>query len=208
MRRLFFPAALAFSLSACNGVPLTTQWKLRSYSLATADAAHLRIAVRAPDWLAPTPEKARVVVTYWRDGEEDAKHALTLRLARTLHDGDAPALARLGGAAGGTLASFEVDRRDLAGISAAQEEGRRWREQEWKTHGDLKLDGALYCRSADIPPGPLLLDIFVHTDDEIGWLPLLTEHDAHRRGSDEKKLDEAMPPCAGAARADTAKTHK
>lgn len=207
LRDMLFPAAAALALSACNsGVPLTTQWTLRSYDLGTADVAPLRIAVRAPDWLEPTPEKARVVAGYWRDDEAPAKRALTIRLARAVHGEDAPALARLGGETGGSLAIFEADRRDLAAIRAAQDEGRRWAQEKAKAHGDLKLDGALYCRRGDIPQGPVLLDVFIHTDDEIGWLPLLTRHDVHRPGADESKLEAAMPPCAKtAARIDAAK---
>ncbi len=199
MRDILFPTALALALSACNGAPLTTQWKLRAYNLGTADIASLRIAVRAPDWLEPTPDKARVVVGYWRDDEAPAKHALTIRLARAAHGEDAPALAQFGGETGGSLAIFEADRRDLAAIRAAQDEGARWRQDEAKTHGELNLDGAAYCRRGDIPQGPILLDIFVHTDDEIGWLPLLTQYDAHRPGADEKKLEASMPPCAKTA---------
>lgn len=196
MRNIFLPAALALGLSACNdGVPLSTQWKLRSYNLATADIAPLRIAVAAPDWMEPTPEKGQVVADYWRDEEPGAKRALTVRLARAAHREDAPALAQLGGEPG-RFAIFEADRRDLAAIRAAQDEGRRWKEENSKGRGDLRLDGALYCRRGEIPKGPIPIDIYVHTDDEIGWLPLLTQYDAHRPGSDEKKLDESLPPCA------------
>ncbi len=80
MTRGFTPLTLAVAacLSGCNGVPLATQWKLRSYDLSTADVAPLRVALRAPDWLEPTPASARVVATYWRDGEEEARHVLTI----------------------------------------------------------------------------------------------------------------------------------
>jgi hypothetical protein len=184
------------SLSACNGVPIITQWKLRSFDLATADVAPLRIALRAPDWLQFTPAGARVVATYWREGEEEEKRVLTIRLVSAAHEADRPALAGLEAAAAGKIAIFEADRRDLAAIRAAQEEGKRWREAGAKGHGALDLDGGLFCRHAEIPNGPLLLDIYVHTDDGLGWLPLLLGHDAHAPGADEKKLADFMPPCA------------
>ncbi|MBG0809757.1 hypothetical protein IY145_10245 [Methylosinus sp. H3A] len=200
--------ALALALSACNGVSLSTQWKLRSYSLSTADVSPLRIALRAPDWLEPTPVGARVVATYWRDGEEEAKHVLTIRLVAAAHEEDRHALAGLDAAAAGNLAIFEADRRDLAAIRAAQEEGNRWRESGAKSHGSLDIEGGLFCRHADIPKGPLLVDVYVHTDDALGWLPLLLGHDAHSPGADEKKLDDFMPPCAAAPAKLSAKARK
>jgi hypothetical protein len=190
--------AISLSLSACNGVPLATQWKLRSYDLSTADVAPLRIALRAPDWLEPTPAGARVVAAYWREGEAEKKRELTIRLAAAAHEEDPPALARLDSETGGRLAIFEADRRDLAAVRAAQEEGKRWRESGAKAHGSLDLSGGLFCRRAEIPNGPLLLDIYVHADDALGWLPLLIGHDAHAPGADEKKLAEFMPPCTRA----------
>ncbi|MBY6240301.1 hypothetical protein [Methylosinus sp. Sm6] len=190
--------ALALSLSACNGVPLSTQWKLRAFNLSTADVAPLRVALRAPEWLEPTPAGARVVVTYWRDGEEDAKHVLTIRLVSAAHEEDLPALAELDAATSGRLAIFEADRRDLAAARAAQEEGKRWRESGAKGHGALDLSGGLFCRRAEIPNGPARFDIYVHADDALGWLPLLLGHDAHAPGADEKKLADFMPPCAAA----------
>jgi hypothetical protein len=203
-----FAIALALSLSACNGVPLATQWKLRSYSPSTADVAPLRIAVRAPDWLEPTPAGAKVVASYWREGEEERKHVLDIRLVSSAHLEDRPAVAALDAAAKGKLAVFEADRRDLAAIRAAQEEGRRWRESGVKAHGALDLDGGLFCRHADMPAGPLLFDVYVHTDDALGWLPLLVGHDAHPPGADEKKLADFMPPCPAAPANVAAKARK
>lgn len=209
MRRFLFPAVLALTLSACNGVPLTTQWKLRSYSLATADVAPLRLAVRGPDWLEPTPEKGRVSVGYWRTEEPDARRSLAIRLTHARHHEDTVALAPMLGEGRGPVAIFEADRRDLAAVRAAQDEARRWKQEGAKAGGELKLDGALYCRRGDLPQGSILLDVFIHTDDEIGWLPLLAQYDVHGPGSDETKLAESLPPCPkSTARIDASKSGK
>jgi hypothetical protein len=200
--------ASALLLSACNGVPLSTQWKLRSFDLSTADVAPLRLALRAPDWLEPTPTSARVVATYWREGEEAAKRVVTIRLVPAAHAEDRPILAGLDSATNGGLMVFEADRRDLAAIRAAQEEGKRWRESGAKAHGALDLEGGLYCRRAEIPAGGVIFDVYVHADDGLGWLPLLIGHDAHPPGADEKKLADFMPPCAPAPANVAAKTRR
>lgn len=195
MHKLLFSAVSALALSACNGVPLTTQWTLRSYSIASADIAPLRLAVRAPDWLEATPDNGKVAVSYWQAETPDEKRSLAIRVKRAAHDQDAAKLAELAGGSAGRLTVFEADRRDLAGIRAAQDEAGRWKRDGVKSGGALTLDGALYCRRGDIPQGPILFDVFIHTDDETGWLPLLAGYDVHGPGADEKKLEESLPPC-------------
>ena len=156
----------------------------------------------------PRPDGARVVATYWREGAEGEKRVLTIRLVAAAHEEDGPILAGLDRRTSGRLAVFEADRRDLSAIRAAQEEGARWRESGAKTHGSLDLEGGLFCRRAEIPSGPLPIDVYVHTDDALGWLPLLLGHDAHPPGADEKKLADFMPPCAAAPANVAAKARK
>jgi hypothetical protein len=184
-------------LSACNGVPLSTQWKLRGFEIGKADVSQLRVALRGPDWAQPTPEKSTIDVSYWREGEEGAqKRELTVRLQRGAHAEDAPALAPIAGAA--PVAIYEASPRDLAAIKAAQEEARRWREGGAQTKGELKLTGSLACRRvAQLPQGPLLIDVFIHADNETGWLPLYEQHDilADSEEKDPAKIEESLPPC-------------
>jgi hypothetical protein len=55
--------------------------------------------------------------------------------------------------------------------------------------------GSFACRRTEIPPGPIAIDVFIHADDETGWLPLYADYDAREAEQDQAVLDEALPPC-------------
>jgi hypothetical protein len=55
--------------------------------------------------------------------------------------------------------------------------------------------GSFACRRTEIPPGPIAIDVFIHADDETGWLPLYADYDARDGEQDQAVLNEALPPC-------------
>ncbi|MGA8170158.1 MAG: hypothetical protein WB816_04900 [Methylocystis sp.] len=193
MRRIFL-LALLLPLAACNGAPISTQWKLRNFNLATADLAQTRVAMRGPDWLTPTPENAIVDVRHWRDGgDESQARDIVLHLQRAVHPGDREALAAVGGAPSPTIVELAPKSLDVA--RAAQQEAARLKAEGAKTRGKLSFSGSFACRLTDIPSGPIAIDIFIHADDETGWLPLYADHDARQGEQDQAVLDKALPPC-------------
>lgn len=193
MRRVFL-FSLFLSLAACNGAPVSTQWKLRDFNVGTADLAQLRVAMRGPDWVTPTPEKAAIEVRYWRDGGDEARaQTLALRLQRAAHPGDREALTALGGAP--SLMIVELAPRSLGAARSTQQEAARLRAEGARTRGRMIASGSIACRRTEIPPGPIAIDVFIHADDEIGWLPLYADYDAREGEQDQAALDEALPPC-------------
>jgi len=195
--RLGAACAALLSLSACNGAPLVTQWKLRNFDIAKADVPQLRVAMRGPDWVQPTPDKSTIEVSYWREGGDEAgKRQFTLRLQRGAHPEDAPVLAQLAG--GPAPVVYEAAARDIPLIKAAQEQARQWRESGARTRGKLRLTGSLACRrTPQLPGGPILIDVFVHADNETGWLPLYEQRDAldDAEEKDPAKIEESLPLC-------------
>ncbi len=185
-------------LSACNGASLVTQWKLRDFKLASTDLSQLRLALRGPDWATTTPENAWVEVSYWRDGEEAQAKSSVLHLQRRAQAADKDLLPQLGGAASFTI--IELSPQGLAAARAAQQESAQWRASGAKTRGKLHLSGFLACRRGEIPPGPIPIDLHVHADDEIGWLPLYEGLDLRREAKDSE-IAEMLPPCAAKGKA-------
>jgi hypothetical protein len=144
MRRVFL-FSLFLPLAACNGAPISTQWKLRDFNVGTADLAQLRVAMRGPDWVTPTPESAAIEVRYWRDGDDEARaHALALRLQRAAHPGDREALTALGGAP--SLTIVELAPRGLGAARSAQQEAARLRAEGARTRGKIDFSGSFACR--------------------------------------------------------------
>ena len=193
MRRAFL-ASLFLSLAACNGAPISTQWKLRDFNASTADLAQLRVAIRGPDWVTPTPENAAIEVRYWRDGGDEARaQTLALRLQRAAHPGDRETLTALGGAP--SLTIVELTPRSLGAARSAQQEAARFKTEGARTRGRMIMSGSFACRRTEVPVGPIAIDVFIHANDETGWLPLYADYDARDGEQDQAVLDEALPPC-------------
>jgi hypothetical protein len=199
MRR-FFSLFLLLSLSACNGASISTQWKLRNFNIAKADLAQTRFALAGPSWTAATPESAIIELRYWRDGDDETKaKSLALHLQKAAHGSDKDALLRAGGSS--SLAVMELSPASLAAARAAQEESARLRAEGAKTRGRIHLAGAVACRRAEIPPGPIPIELFIHADDETGWLPFHEHFDARGAVKDEAELNGMLPPCPDRAKA-------
>jgi hypothetical protein len=188
------PTVLAMALAGCNGVPLTTLWKLRHFDLGTADVSKLRVALHAPDWATPTPDKTVIEATRTRD---DGQRKLTIHLHRALHANDATEIARV---AHDTtpLAVYEVALHDLAAVRAFQEETVKATREGAAGKGDVKIGGGVACRKGAVPAGPIPIDVYLRADDETGWLPLLEGFDLGpqiRNDEDMRAFEESVPPC-------------
>jgi hypothetical protein len=187
---------IATALAGCAKIPLSTQWKLRSFRIETANLSSLRVAARGPTWLTPTPNAGSIVLTYWREGEEGAKKAASLRLRRASYAED-ESLARI--AESGPLSFYEIDPRDRAAAAAVQEVAKRMKNESGSPlRGEVTIDRAA-CRNGAIPSGPIPVDLFVHTDDDIGWLPFFRGYDLRPDPAHEaefmEKFAEHVPPC-------------
>lgn len=187
---VLFLAVLA--LAGCTGVPVSTQWKLRSFALATADISQLRVAVRPPVWAAPTPEKSILTAGYeLTDGAPG--RSLDVHVRRAAHAADRAALAQLAPEPE-ALVVYEVAPGDLAAVRAYQAEMERFREAGRHGRGKVELHGGLACRLSEMPEGPIRVDLFIHASDEIGWLPLAEDYDV-RSGAEPEKIRETAPVC-------------
>ncbi|HYA80194.1 MAG TPA: hypothetical protein VED87_04600 [Methylocystis sp.] len=194
MRR-FLALVLILTLGSCNGAPLSTQWKLRSFNVNTADLSQLRIALRAPDWATPTPERTVIEARYWLGDDEASASGVALKLRRGVRPEDAEELSRLGGAP--SLIVYEIAPQSLGPAHALQLEALRLKTLG-VTHGRIHISGAVACRRGAIPPGPISVDAFVHADDETGWLPLYEQHNVRsdvKDAEEEARLTQLIPAC-------------
>jgi hypothetical protein len=180
----------AVALEGCNGVPFSTQWKLRGFDLGTADVTQLRVALRAPDWATLTPEKTILVAKYaFEDGSSGRK--LEIHLHSAEHARDRDALARFA-AQSSMLVVYEVAPRDVAAVRAFQAETQSAKAAGHHGKAEIELGGDLACRKDEIPEGPVTLDAYLHASDEIGWLPLLEKFDVKPQLSRTKSWDEIV----------------
>jgi hypothetical protein len=189
---VLFVAVLA--LAGCHSVPISTQWKLRNFNLATADISQLRVAVHPPVWAAPTPERTILTARLeFNDGSPEKK--LDIHLRRGAHAEDRGALAQVA-AEPESLVVYETGPGDLRAIRAFQSESQSAKEAGRNGQGHIELNGNLACRLSNVPEGPILVDAYIHASDEIGWMPLIAAYDLTAGMRPEDISDARVPSCA------------
>lgn len=168
--------ALALSLGGCAHVPTASLAQLAKLDIMTADLKVLRAAVRAPAAIVPEPGGAKLVLTYWRDGEEKTSVSAAL-----VEDTAPGALANLKGeeTPGTRITVFRIPeperarldatRAAIAAAKAGEQGGRR-------THGTLSVsvDG---CAREALPEGPLLLSTYLKIAPDGDFFPLVKDID-------------------------------
>jgi len=197
VKALISAALSALALSSCNGVPISTQWKLRNFDLGTTDLSTFRVALRTPEWAVPTPDKTVLVASLAPKDGKGEERKVELHAQRSVHAEDAGDIARLSQKEG-AVAFYEVSARDLATARALQAEAQRLKREGGGSDGKVSVDRGAVCRRGDVPEGPILVDLFVHPDDSIGWLPVFDGYDMRpllKTPEDVRKFEEGAPPC-------------
>lgn len=183
---------LLLILAGCSHVPVTSLGRLAKLDLMSADLKALRAAVRAPSAIAPQPGGTRLVLTYWRDGEdkktvsavleEDTEPGASANLAQAAQTGTRITVFRIPES---ERAQLESARAAAAGASDAR--GRR-------THGSLSVSLA-GCARAPLPDGPLLLTTYLKITPDGDFFPLVQDLDLRSLSGDGAGAG-GLEPCA------------
>ena len=189
--RLMAVIGAMLALAGCEALPWATQWKLRNFDLASADLSKLKIALRMPAWVHGTPESAVLIVR-----EKDALNSEGVKLRAHRGPSDDPGLTALGGEPNFTV--YEFTGADLAKARRLQAEAIARRTEGGATRKAIEISRGVACREHDAPDGPVLVDIYLHTDMDDAWLPLFESYDiapAVAEAVQNGTLDLVVPRC-------------
>jgi hypothetical protein len=147
---IVLPMALAAivlaALPGCRGVPVSTMWRLRSFSgadLAGLDAEDVRAAIQLPDDLAPAVGATRLSISVTRGDATDV-HVVTLR---ELSSGRSVPGIAAEAKAGRSWRLFEPDEPGLQAFRALQASFRN----EPQSRGEVVFE---VSTGFDRPPAP------------------------------------------------------
>lgn len=191
-------AALAL-LAGCGKVPVTTQWKLRSFDPLTFDPAAPRVAIIASSTVRALPGGAKILFRHWQKEAEDSKTSETFVLQET---GEAlPAALRGAAPEGMRTTVFRLADKDIPRVRALQAAfAERKRTAPGTAGAEAKADIDA-CRTADLPAGPLEGTVFIKMDETNGYLPLFERLDFRALAESEgNRLETMVKPCPPPAR--------
>lgn len=149
---------LVLILSSCGHVPLTSLPKLKQLNLMTLDVQQLRVAVEMPDGL-EVRQGSAIIRTGLR--ETDTEPALEERivLQPVQLDDAIKATANLSPRA----EVFRIAATDTARVEVLRAAVRQRKKQDPDSASGFLTVTSAACRSAPLPPGPLLVSTKLKT---------------------------------------------
>jgi hypothetical protein len=180
-------AIIAFlALSGCGHVPVTSLLSLSRIDLATTDPAQLRAAVKLPEALRPLPRSMVLHVTVRKkDGQELTEGFALQEISAAAEARPLQAEAE----AGMQIVVYRLDPAELPHVAAFRAQALA----QQAAGGGLTIQPEA-CRTAALPPGPLLISTYLRTVETGGYVPLTRGIDLRdmTRGYD---LATVIPPC-------------
>lgn len=175
-RRLSYALFFCLFLFACNGVPLTTLWKMRKIDPLSVDPAQVRIAIRGPAWL--TPKFADMKLLVRMDIWNRNPLFYVFRLNQIDASSESTALSRAGLSLDG-LSFLEIDPSEIVALREAQANINEFKKAGYQggTSVGLWNRDLSGCSDFKPPEGPILMDVYVHLSDESGWMTFFEKQD-------------------------------
>lgn len=195
MLRILPLALPALALAACGYVPLSSMPKLAQIDMATTDPAKFRAGFAGPGALRPAQSPSAMIVSVKVGDEALAIHRLAL--ARVEDPVEVAALARQQPGDRGVYL-FRLSPQDAEKLAAIRAEALA-RKSEGK-RGELTIAiSPNFCRSAELAPGPVLIDTYLRMSELADYVALTRSVDLRR--VDGKDVAALIPPCDGATNA-------
>lgn len=163
-------------LVGCNGVSLTTIWKIRKSDPLMADPAQVRIALRGPEWMTPMFDDLKIFIKadFWK--HSPLSYVFRLRKIDASREGAALSSA---GLAPEGLTILQVDPVETASMREALENILAYKKAGYPGGTSVALwnRDLSGCTNFRPPEGPVIMDVYVRLDDASGWMPLFEKRD-------------------------------
>ena len=179
--------ALAFVVTACSHMPVTSLVKLARIDFETTDPAQLRAAVKLPRTVKPQPRRVVLRVAVRIDQSAEDVREFTLR-----EIAEPPELAAEADADSRVFA-YRLEDADIARLLAFRSE--LLAKKNSGQRGSISISiGARACTNNDLPEGPVYLTTYLRTAETAAYVALTRDVDLRSLASGRAVVDE-IPRC-------------
>ena len=191
--RFFKPIFSAgfFSLTACASVNPVGLARLAALDPLSADPAQIAVAARLPLALKlRTGDLIMVIKTNVAEGPEKIDETFYLKVADAA-PGDAGVIVP---EAGERLQTAKIAPADLTRLKATQSRARAIKaEGRNKGRGSLSVAAKGGCKTAELGEGPLVMNLFMKTDESTGYYSIVSSFDLRKQFGDDLLVK--LEPC-------------
>jgi hypothetical protein len=190
MKSLVFSIA-CLAVTACASVNPAALAKLASLDPLTADPSQIAVAARLPEALKlRTGDLMMVVKTNDTNGPEKIDETFYLQVSDA-EAGDAGVIVPDDGE---RLQTARVAPQDIERLRAIQAKASAMKAAGGaKGKGSLTVSAKGGCKAAELPEGPLMLNIYMQTENNGDWFPVVNRLDVKRALGEEMLAK--IPPC-------------
>jgi hypothetical protein len=184
-------SAALLSLAACASVNPVGLARLAALDPLSADPAQIAVAARLPLALKlRTGDLIMVIKTNVEEGPDKIDETFILEVASAA-PGDAGVIAP---EAGERLQTARVAPADIARLKATQSKARAIKASgKHKGKGSLSVAAKGGCKTAELGQGPLVLNIFMKTDESADYYPIVSSFDLRRQFGED--ILAKLEPC-------------
>lgn len=190
--RPFFAAALAFCLSSCGAVPLTSLPSLARIDPRTTDFSVMMVALAAPRSIEAVP--GSVHVEFRSRVDEAPERTDTFVLAPTTTPID---LTDMVGSLrdSESLSVYALPPEEASRLTVARDRLISERAAGHKVTASIGVTARSFCLSGGVPTGDLLVTTYLRTSETRRFVPLLRDFDLASQPDLAAGL-RTLPPCS------------
>ena len=185
--------AVCLILPGCAGMPLSTMYKLHTMNPMEIDPAQLKVAIRADERIGIREDGVQVTLEF--DAEDGSLHIddnYTVVITRNpiltpeLVDDKRP---------GDSVTVLQLSDGDARKMTRAQSQLKPYSEGSGRGKLSFGVDVSGVCLHSPIPPGEVLVDIFIQASDVDGFFAFTRDLDLRKsRDVTDAMLDD-LPTC-------------
>jgi len=183
----------AFLLAGCVGMPLTTALKLRGMDPLEVDPAQLKVAIRADERIGIPDDGVHISLKFdAEDGSLNIDDTYVVEIIRT------PILTS-------ELVDDKARWESVTMLQLSESDAQRMTRAQslLKPYTDGRAGGSLsfgvdvkgVCAHSPIPPGKVLVDIFVRARDNDGFFAVARDLDLRQKGDESDPMLETFKRC-------------
>ena len=184
---------LASLLTGCIGMPLTTALKLRGMDPLEVDPAQLKVAIRADERLGIPEDGVHISLKF--DAEDGSLNIDDTYVVEVIHNPILTPEFFDDKARWESVTVLQLSDSDAQRMTRAQSLLRPYTDGRGAGALSFGVDVKGVCAHSPIPPGKVLIDIFVRASDNDGFFAVTRDLDLRQSGNESDAVFESFTRC-------------
>jgi len=183
----------ALLLAGCVGMPLTTAFKLRGMDPLEVDPAQLKVAIRADERIGIPEDGVHISLKF--DADDGSLNIDDTYVVEVILNSILTSELVDDGARWESVTMLQLSDSDAQRMTRAQSLLKPYTDGRGGGSLSFGVDVKGVCANSPIPPGKVIIDIFVRASDNDGFFAVARDLDLRQNGDESDPMMETFSPC-------------